>query len=132
MSHVLPPLFSRLLAACIALGCVAAALWMGYVLLEPVPIPPLPPGRAYVRFDTKADVSQNVVFQHLEPLGSQTFSLDGLGRLNPFAPVPIIVTATTTVSSTTTLLPVMSHESTSSVPLVLPTTDTASFIPSSS
>lgn len=115
MSRILPPLFSRLLTILVALGCVGAALWMGYAFLQPIPIPPLPPSRAAVRFDARVDVSKNAVFQHLEPVGLEPLSLDGLGRLNPFAPLPVISLTTTSVTST-----LEGVTTTSEIPVLIP------------
>lgn len=91
-------------------ACLVAAFWVGLQALEPVPVPPLPPAKAQVRFDPKVDVSNNPMFKRLEPLGPGAVEAGTLGRVNPFAPVLPASTATGTQATTTPPEPVPAPE----------------------
>lgn len=82
-------IFSNLLVMLGALAAAGGVFWFIYTSLGPVDVPPVPPERRPLKFDTKADVSQNQTFNQLRPLISD-FSVEpeNLGRPNPFMPVP--------------------------------------------
>lgn len=98
-------LFSKLMTVIMVVACLVAAFWVALQALEPVPVPPLPPAKAQVKFDPKVDVSNNAMFKRLEPLGPGAIEAGTLGRVNPFAPVIPASAATGTSATTTTTLP---------------------------
>ncbi len=97
------PLISRLLTLAFAMASVVAMFWIGSQVAAPVFVPAAPLAKARVVFDARADVSQQPVFQRLEPMGPEAVQSPNLGRVNPFAPVlpPVIETTTSTSTSST-------------------------------
>lgn len=95
-------LFSRLILLLVIFTTLGGALYVGSLLLEPVPVPPPPPPKAAVKFDMRADISQNPVFPTLQPLGPSEVLPGTLGRVNPFAPVPAPATTTPAIPATST------------------------------
>lgn len=83
----------------LAVACLVAVFWIGSQALEPVAIPPLPPGKSSVTFNPSSDVSQRPTFLRLEPLGPTTVDPGELGRTNPFVPLPAIIVVTSTTST---------------------------------
>lgn len=95
-------LFARITTVIMLLACLAVAFWVISQALEPVAVPPSPPAKAQVRFDPRVDVSQNTVFQRLEPLGPAIIEPGKMGRTNPFVPLPVMSVATSSAVTTTT------------------------------
>lgn len=96
-------LFSKVITLVLVFVCLGAAFYFGSQFLEPVDVPPPPPVRAQVRFNPKADVSKNEVFQRLEPYGPTKVEPGETGRLNPFAPVEVVIERATTTANATTV-----------------------------
>lgn len=94
------PILSRILMVLGGLCIVGLTYWFIQTSLAPVPVPPAPPKRGVVQFNTKLDVSKNETFFHLRDLGPIEVKPTNLGRPNPFIPAP--VAPTSTVSATTT------------------------------
>jgi hypothetical protein len=89
MPAVKSSIFSNILVLLGALAAAGGVFWFIYTSLGPVEVPPPPPERRPLKFDTKADVSQNPLFIQLHPLVNDFSVVPGnLGRLNPFMPVP--------------------------------------------
>ena len=98
-------LFSKIVMLLLAIACVVAMFWFGSQALEPVEVPPAPPGKSSVTFNPKSDVSQQAVFQRLEPLGPTHIEPGELGRQNPFVPLPAPVAVSSTAPTGTTPTP---------------------------
>ena len=98
------PMLSRILMVIGGLGIIGLTYWLIQASLSPVPVPPAPPKRCAVQFNTKLDVSKNETFFHLRDMGPTEVKPTNLGRPNPFIPAPIeiVVEATTTVIATST------------------------------
>lgn len=94
-------LFSKIVMLLLAAACLVAVFWFGSQALEPVSIPPLPPGKSRVTFNPTSDVSQKSLFQRLEPLGPVQVEAGTLGRPNPFVPLPVPIVVTSTTSTVT-------------------------------
>ena len=98
-------MLSRILMVLGGLCIIALPYCFIQTSLSPVPVPPAPPKRGTVQFNTKLDVSKNETFFHLRDMGPTEVRPTNLGRPNPFIPAPVevpVVVATTTVIATST------------------------------
>jgi len=98
--RIIPSFVSRLILVVVIFATIGAALYVGSMFLEPVPVPFPPPPKAAVKFDARADVSKNPVFPTLQPIGPTEIVPGQLGRVNPFAEVPPPATSTASATST--------------------------------
>ncbi|MBU1349175.1 hypothetical protein KJ781_03865 [Patescibacteria group bacterium] len=101
---------ARMLLVFLVFATAGGALYVGSMLLEPVTVAPMLFGKAKVAFDASADVSNNPIFQSLRPLGPGTVTVGQLGRINPFAPIPIASTSTAAQAITTEPVPEPTEE----------------------
>lgn len=97
-------LFTRIMLTLGAISVAGFTFWFLYTSLSPVEVPLPPPTRGALRFDTKADLSQDQRFTDLQALVND-FNIEPgtLGRANPFMPLPPPVQevfVTTTATST--------------------------------
>ncbi len=76
--------FQNIILVLSALAVLGAAVWVGMVVFEPAPVPPIPPSRARVSFDAKADIRQNRLFDTLRAVITGEIEPGALGKLNPF------------------------------------------------
>lgn len=76
--------FQNIILALSALAVLGAAVWVGMVVFEPAPVPPIPPPRTRVSFDAKADIRQNRLFNALRAVITGEIEPGALGKLNPF------------------------------------------------
>ncbi|MBD3252088.1 hypothetical protein GF380_06625, partial [Candidatus Uhrbacteria bacterium] len=68
-----------------ALGIVAAAIWIGIQVLEPVRVPPAPPSKPAVTFDPKADIRSHNLWGTLQDFLQGIPQETGVvGNPNPF------------------------------------------------
>lgn len=79
------PVFDRLLVGISALAVFGAVAWIGFRLFAPVPVPPVPPPKAGVQFDPRADVRQNPLFGTLRAVLRGQIEPGILGHFNPFS-----------------------------------------------
>lgn len=98
MARVSPSIFSRIILVVVVLASLGGGLWVVSQLLEPVAVPPPPLHKAAITFNPASDVSKNLVFQGLQPLGPMTVEPGEMGRLNPFLPVTVPNPASSTPS----------------------------------
>lgn len=95
------PILSRIL---MVLGCfciIGLTYWFVQTVLSPVAVPPAPPKRGAVQFNTKLDVSKNETFFHLRDMGPTDIKPTNLGRTNPFIPAPVELIPTSTAATST-------------------------------
>jgi hypothetical protein len=79
--------FDRIVLVLAALAAFGAAAWAGFRLYEPVPIPPIPPTKASVSFDSRVDVRKNGLFGLLHSALRGDVEPGIVGHVNPFATV---------------------------------------------
>ncbi|OGL73014.1 hypothetical protein A3E39_04775 [Candidatus Uhrbacteria bacterium RIFCSPHIGHO2_12_FULL_60_25] len=85
--------FQRIILVLAALAVLGAAAWAAQQVFEPVPVPPFPPPKARVSFDTRKDIRGNALFQTLQGYVTGVIEPGVLGRPNPF--VGPVATGTT-------------------------------------
>jgi len=96
---------SRVLLILAGIAVLVLGYWLIQTLLAPVVVPPPPPTPKNITFDSQLDVSKNITFTHLVPLGPADTSATDLGRSNPFLPAQAGTRIPVQVSSTTTTAP---------------------------
>jgi hypothetical protein len=116
MANRASSVFSRILLVFLVFATIGVGFYIGMTLLEPVAVPFSLPGKSLVKFDPRADVSKNAVFQTLRMIGPTEVLPGVLGRINPFVPVPPPVFSTSTAPATSTVETVAT-----TTPTVVPT-----------
>jgi|GEM_PF-1373965 len=118
------PLFSRIITIVGVFAVLGAAYWFITTSLTPVPVPPVPPQRASVRFDPRVDVSKDAVFTNLHPLSALSVNVGEMGRVNPFVPAPPAAIASELLTASSTTNSDSAAKTASSTPEVFTSTTT--------
>jgi hypothetical protein len=67
-----------------ALAVVGIVIWVGMQVLEPVQVPMAPPAKIQVKFDPKADIRKNSLFEMLKEFIIGDLEIGVLGNPSPF------------------------------------------------
>lgn len=74
----------RIVLVISALAVVGIAIWVGMQVLEPVQVPMAPPAKTQVKFDPKADIRKNTLFEMLKEFITGDLEIGVIGNPSPF------------------------------------------------